>query len=448
MADRGSRVVRVTIVAIAAIVACNFGGPSGGDTPDDASIPVPDAGMCESASAMCLPNGDVRTCLTAGGSAMDTACVWGCVETGGAHCGVLDPAGGGVTSDDVEGTGLSDFDLGGTVDSNNGAIGGTTQRGAGTGIIAGVDYKITASGVAVFRFKKLHVSGVVNIGGDHPTAFVASDTIEIDAVVDARGAQPCGYTANGKNGLTGPGPGGFNGALPKLTALGSGGGVGSTIDAGGGGGHGGNGGTGGNNAGGVAFGDQAITKLLGGGGGGGGIGGGDAGRGGGGGGALQLVSNKEIIINTNGGITAGGCGGDSGDGGGDTGGGGGAGGTILLEAPRIEIAGRLAVNGGGGGANGGELDARGIDATLDRVQATGGISATGNGGSGAAGAVSDGQPGLVGTKVGGGGGGIGWIRLNTRSGDIKRTGTPTLSPDTTDNPGAGAHCTAAKAKLK
>jgi hypothetical protein len=274
----------------------------------------------------------------------------------------------------------------------------------------------------VFRFRSLRVSNTLSLDGDRAVVIIAGGEIALDAEIDAA---ICG--AEGRD----AGPGGFDGGNRRTTALGEGGGSGTLTNAqgGGGGGHGATGGLGGaGGLGGPAF---DIANLGGGGGGGGGGGAGNSGFGAGGGASIQLVSNTVITVAAAGGINAGGCGGDAGTGANDAGGGGGAGGTILLEAPSITIAGALAVNGGSGGTH----NASGAPATRDRMPAPGAIApvvADGNGGAGGAANILAGGDASGGT-FGAGGGAVGRMRFQTR------TGTATvdnlfLSPALDDDP--------------
>ena len=166
-------------------------------------------------------------------------------------------------------------------------------------------------------------------------------------------------------------------------------------------------------------------------------------RGGGGGGAIQLTAGERITIGLDGGISAGGGGGMGGSYGTCAGGaGGGSGGAILVEAPRVELEGALVANGGGGGGGGGEesggtgegggwsdAPARGGSDASGWGCALNGYTSGGWGGKGAAGDTAattggpmdtvsgcSGGPHLLGE--GGDGGGLGRIRINTRTGCI------------------------------
>ncbi|MFN0245361.1 MAG: hypothetical protein ACKV2T_00550 [Kofleriaceae bacterium] len=391
---------------------------------DDGSL-VPDAGPCVAASVSCASPDVLRTCSGEDAIAVDTACPWGCVSSGTARCGVLQPSGGVIASQDLGTVGLADLEIARdtTLDANTGEIKGI--RASGIGVEDGVAFEMRTSG-SVFRMASLRVSKLMKLSGDHAVVFIADGPITIDAVIDGRGDPLCEMMGRVA------GPGGLDGGEKESTAIGPGGGGGTMLDdhGGGGGGGGAVGGNGGlNTPGGAPFDAVDAEKLVGGGGGGGGGGNANAGTGGGGGAAIQFVSNTSITIGSSGGINAGGCGGDEGGGGSDGGGGGGAGGMIVLEAPVVTIAGRLAVNGGGGGTHG----AIGSPATLDRIAAPGGSSVDGIGGAGGTGAALSGVAAASGT-YGGGGGSVGRIRIKTRSGTTTITSTSLMSPALDDSP--------------
>jgi hypothetical protein len=376
--------------------------------------------MCPNVSTSCASPGTLRTCPAIGEPSFDTECTWGCLQNiADAHCGVLDPGGGAATTEDLDSTGLEDVDLDGTFD-DNGAIAGVHPRTSGENIKDGIDYTIR-NGIAIYRFKSLHVTGPVALGNAHPTVFIAEGPIVIDGVIDAQGS------CTDNNAVAGGSAGGNKDQSGSGNGHGSAGGLGQ---GGGGAGYGGKGGKGSSIIGaGNSFGDPEITLLVGGGGGGGATGS----FGGAGGGAVQLVSNTSIQFGSGGGINAGACGGKgSGNGGNDGGGGGGAGGSILVEAPTITIAGKLAVNGGGGGCKGGVA---GDNATLDRNQAQGCAGSAVSNGDGGVANDPDGDDGAAVIGVGGGGA-VGRMRFNTRLGSadtlVLQSGS-VLSPSPTDN---------------
>lgn len=199
----------------------------------------------------------------------------------------------------------------------------------------------------------------------------------------------------------------------------------------GGGGFGGTYGTPGGNGGGLSNGGTPPTvdpepQLRGGCRGGSGDGGGEGGFGGGG---LALLARDRIIIR--GTVNVSGAGGLPGSSFGRGGGGGGAGGTIILDAPDIDIEGRVFSNGGGGGGGmpmGGGIATAGARPTSPDVPAQGGI---GSGAGGAGGALAL-APEIGGTGIvpghGGGGGAVGILYVFPRRG----TDPTKVSPSPTD----------------
>lgn len=161
------------------------------------------------------------------------------------------------------------------------------------------------------------------------------------------------------------------------------------------------------------------------------------GAGGDGGGAVYLIAGNTITITGNvfasgagGGVTSGGAGAEEG------GGGGGAGGMIGLDAPRIQVDGRVAANGGagggGGGGGGGGVSAGGTsggDGTTTSwnaraIAGQGADSGAGNGAQGTAIGVTTTLGG--GGGIGGAGGGAGGLGLVWTYGNVP--GTPMISP--------------------
>jgi hypothetical protein len=430
-----------TVVVIAAAAGCQqlFGLDPPKVAGSDAPGPQDAQLACSSLFMRC--NVDVlATCSTLGSAEVDTPCSWGCVPSPQAHCGELQPAGGGVAPGDVAaGSGLQAITLPDVViDTDTGAILGSASnlRGSGTGVIAGIDYERRGS-VAVFRFASLDVPAGVTVSatGVLPFALVTDGPITIEGIFDLTLMCMPRF----------PNAGGGMGAMAGSDAIGSGGGSGGASDnttGGGGGGYGGAGGTGGRStgpgaSGGQTFGDAMITVLAGGGGGGGG-GASSTGDGGAGGAGIQLASNRSITIAGSGGINAGGCRG-RGAISQNAGGGGGAGGTVLLEAPTVSIAGAIAVNGGGGGAGGdcaggGTMGAQ--HGQLSRSAALGGPACgagNGSGGNGGASTTLAGASATSSNHSGGGGGGVGRIRIDTKTGSADTMGS-VMSPDLTDSP--------------
>lgn len=237
----------------------------------------------------------------------------------------------------------------------------------------------------------------VNIAPGRPVVFVAIEAsidIEGELSVSASSFEP---TAGGYAYPTSPvAPNGVASAAP------SGGGAGSSTNAAGGGGFCGMGGDGAAWPGGIAAsggavtGNEHIIPLV-----GGSPGGAGAGFPGAGGGAIQLVAAAGVIIGVNGLVTAnGGVGGDAmgawmADGGG-------SGGAILIEATTVSTPGAVLANGGPGG-RGGEGDAV--------PGGSGSMSDTPHGLNGACPTASCFPQ--TGAAASAGGGGAGWVRINT-----------------------------------
>lgn len=145
-----------------------------------------------------------------------------------------------------------------------------------------------------------------------------------------------------------------------------------------------------------------------------------------GGGAVQLFSRTRIVLGTGAIVAANGSG---------SYGGGGSGGGILIEAPTLEIAGRVVANGGGGGSC-----ISGQDGRLNATSASGGVNDVachfphGSGGNGAAGSLEAGVGESISSRLqsfgGSGGGGVGRIRVNTASGGIRGAGIFSPAPST------------------
>lgn len=261
--------------------------------------------------------------------------------------------------------------------------------------------------------------------GSRPLVIVALDRLTIEgtlSVSSLRSASASGAGASSAQAsaqLCSPTP---PQDLPENDSGGGGGGAGGSLF-----GRGGNGGTGDTNGGqgGQGGGGDArpafvpATLRAGCGGTSGGIAatGAELGEGGPGGGALYLISEVEIVLS--GEVSAGGAGGGGADNRG-AGGGGGSGGMIGLDAPVVNVSGRLTANGGGGGEGGGvgntDGDA-GNDSTSNGSRAQGGIAESndgsdadgGNGGLGsgceAGTVIAAGNPGIGDAGGGGGGGG-------------------------------------------
>jgi hypothetical protein len=257
------------------------------------------------------------------------------------------------------------------------------------------DFTITTSGTLSLRQQAGHSL--------YPVIIAALGAVDIQGTLwlgawDASGAigGAGGNPAYGGTDL-GPGAGGAGGSVLFPN---SGPGGGSFCGTGGLGG-----GTSPLASGGTPYGTANLIPLLGGSGGGYGNGM-PGGYTGGSGGGIQITSAVSITVRSNGNVFAGG---------GSYYSGGGSGGAILLEAPLITIQGRVTANGGSGGSNTGAGQIAGATALPSDQPANAG----GDVGSGSAGASIDGANGSAsdaGAALGGGGGGAGWIRLNSACG--------------------------------
>ncbi len=242
----------------------------------------------------------------------------------------------------------------------------------------------------------------VTVVGNLPLVVVALGDANISGLLDAsRGVGGGGIATRGNQKGNGQG----------------GGGAAAAGEGAGGAGFCGVGGDGASNtgSGGKSYGNAANVPLL------GGSAGGSAAQGSGaGGGAVQIISATSVQVTAPGVIHVGGAGGSW------EGSAGGSGGAILLEAPTISIAGTLAANGGGGGGGDTQCNS-GQDAQAGATPAAGDKCPDNPGAAGAAGSTIDGATPASG-MVGGGGGAVGRIRLNTTSGAATIGSSAVISP--------------------
>jgi hypothetical protein len=264
-----------------------------------------------------------------------------------------------------------------------------------------------------------------------PVIFAVLEKVEIEGAIDLT-ANGQNYAGAGGNPVYGGGSGqGFGGGQNGYTA-----GT-DPYSAPGGGSFCGTGGTGGGTMdggyplaqGGTPYGTAKIVPLVAGSAGGYWVSDGYTGPSGG---ALQISAGTSITLTASASINAGGA---------AYYGGGGSGGAILLEAPTVTMLGILAANGGSGGANspnsGGSNQIVGMNATASKNAADGG----GNTGKGSAGTIINGGNGGAANDAGlngAGGGGAGWIRINSEC--------PTIGDLATITPALTTKC-ATQAKL-
>ena len=279
-----------------------------------------------------------------------------------------------------------------------------------------IDPSGTPADLYVLQSLTIDPSATLTLSGPRAIIIAASGAVAVHGLLSvaasAQTAGPGGYSP-GAN----PGPGvGANGNSTAYAGYASGGGSFCGV-----------GGKGASlqppdSPGGKTYGNQTLTPLL-----GGSAGGWPCGTdGAAGGGAIQVASGPSITIGAQGAISAGGGGGGS-----CNGSGGGSGGAILLEAPTVTLFGALAANGGSGAVNNG-ASYTGSNATPNDQPAPG---HPGSGGDGSAGKVINGADGLTFTPesgppfYGAGGGGAGYIRINTASGSASIDSAAVVSPD-------------------
>ncbi|HLL21398.1 MAG TPA: hypothetical protein VK427_04660 [Kofleriaceae bacterium] len=429
-----------------------------GDCPDGLSCSA-DQRCVEAASDGLDACGDavcVGDELVGCGSAV--TCEYGCAEgasiravPAGARCRALVPSNGispallaGATADVT----MVDLDF----DTDDGAItlNGTMVRPAGEGVIGGIRFALV-DGLAVWAARSWTSSGASSedwkARGANPIVLYAATTITVSGLVDV-GAQGMTGGPGGVSGNPSVTPSGCRGRAGRSNAT-----VGSAFGEGGGGGGGlHDGGDGGpstianpTGVGGTTCAAPSAIPLRGGS--SGGHGGQDVGNaGGGGGGAIMLVAMDAVTIT---GIVASpGAGGMSATTGSGGGGGGGSGGAILVEAPRVNIAGSLSANGGAGAAPAGGTDGgRGsLSSTtaaggggFSCVATAGGTAVIRRGGGGGTGTVAPtngatctvtGAAGTTSSQGGGGGGAAGRIVIRTLDGGITGVASPaaTIEP--------------------
>lgn len=374
-------------------------------------------GVCAPGTGMCT-NGSLQTCDSTGHWGTPTTCALGCF-TDGTRCWDVDPTNGlSAALDDARNQPTFSLADGAEFDTSAGTVVDAVGNPYAIKTML-IDQGSNAPKIRVYEVGSITM-GAAKVVGTNAFAIVSDRDIVITGIVNAVGA----YDANGNP--SSPGAGGGPGAACAGATVTS---PGNDYQGTGGGSFAGAGARGGNNppnmggAAGSTVNAPTLVPLRGGC--SGGVNASSVAYPGLGGGAVQLVSRTQIKINSNGVVNVGGGGGgpvppNNPQGGG----GGGAGGGVLLEAPSILVSGAtagLAANGGGGGANcvTGAGEAGRPSTTAAKAGVCTGTNVT-NGGDGAA--TFSATQGVdfstthVSGQAGGGGGGVGFIRLNTVSG--------------------------------
>lgn len=388
---------------------------SGGDhnvcTPVPSECPVERCG-CTPGAERCAAT-TLAVCNADGTTETTTACTLGCA-TDGTRCADFAPS-NGLTTALAMAASEPDADLPATATIDDA---GDIQNES-TGLTLPIksllvsQVGVPAIRVYIARSFKIHDAFVIATKevGSNPIAFVATGAITIDGKLDggvdvrfyAPGNQPTGAPCAGVAGGRGGGGGG-NGTvggrgsqkaqLPPAPGA----------------------------AGGPMQPPDLFEPLVGGCPGGGD---GDANLGGQGGVAFELVSATAISVTSTGIVNAAGHGGadDSG---------GGSGGTVLLEAPAIDISGRIVANGGSGGAcgvsgNNGTLDASPA-AHVGGCMATNGVNPAVSGAGGTKTQLpEDAQTDASSLRGGGGGGAVGRLEIKTKDGTFAQSSTTIIS---------------------
>lgn len=427
-----------------ALMACGFPRPR--DVADDGGAPG-DSGVDSKTCMQTTCTGGVLDVCGASGTVMHTEqCGLGCFSDE-SRCNEFVPSNGLSTALDQSALqGAMTLPAGAVVNTDTGAV--VSQLGTPIQVTR---MTVTQSGGAMMRvlLAKSWVINDVRILGTLPVAFVSSDEIKVQGVMDASadgdtggpGALICD-SASGGGGIPGSGfferlPSGSSAGYPSFLYI---------INGFGGGGFGTAGGAGGLMdsafalAGpGLENGNAELVPLRGGCQGGGGGGSGSTApplHRGAGGGAIQLVSGRAVHLVSGGVVHVGGGRGVAGALGRvsvtDTSpvwgpAGGGSGGGILIESPNVVIddgAALLATGGGGGGYGACNPGPDAVDAAPNASIPFGGVCPVGTNPAAAGGAGATTGTGAAGGattatgqgSAGSGGGGLGRIRINTVDG--------------------------------
>lgn len=425
--------------------------PADGGPPSDAG-PGSDAGAGAQACTQNTCTGGVLQICNASGMVDHTeTCALGCFSDG-SRCFAVTPSNGlGAALDQSAQQGAITLPAGAVVDSDTGAVTSAQQAP-----IVVTTLTVAQTGGAALRvlLARSWTINDVRVRGSLPVAFVSSDDIDIQGVIDVSadgntsgaGALTCGAGAGGGGAPSDAHferpPAGSSAGYPAFIWV---------TNGFGGGGFGSPGGAGGAEytlsppgPAGQANGNAELVPLR-----GGCEGGGDMAQNrGAGGGAVQLVSGRTVHLLTGGVVHVGGGRGAAGALGristSDTTpvfgpSGGGSGGGILIEAPSVVLdsgAALLAAGGGGGGWGACASQPDGLDAPPSAATGSGGacpagVTPTAAGGDGAtSGAGAPGGNATAGS-AGSGGGGLGRVRINTADGQYAANANSRIRATTT-----------------
>lgn len=396
--------------------------------------------LCDPNETVCA-NGRIQRCDSSGVVVEDVACPLGCLDD-------MPVCRGYYLSNDLTqyldgATSPPELDLsaGGVIDTATGTI--TNQAQVALPVVTHLRPANGGAPIRVFVARKVRLGNVVvrasGLGstpsdGGPALAILALDDIVVEGRLSLQGELDARDRSAG--GLGGTSFGSCIGGPASYFDVG-----GSDLwAAGGGGAHASAGGSGGNigigtlmgGRGGLPSGDATLVPLR------GGCHGSGGQEGGQGGGAVQLSSLKRVVIAPDAFINANGAPGNAYIGGPSATEGAGAGGGILLEAPVVEVAAgaRLLVNGGPAGS----ISEPAVTTSLTSAPSPGGrctgtaVHPCGDAGGGASkdGPATSGQN-ITYTSAadeahsGGGGGGLGYIRINTPPNGLDTDSTAIMS---------------------
>jgi hypothetical protein len=322
---------------------------------------------CSGDTWECLADGTARVCQDDAWVSVGT-CPLGC-DVGARECRVPSNVPADLMDEGTEALSLSTADSIVTINTDTGAIGGSSGpiRAPGVGLdpTSGIYYERQPQtsgpevGIFVVQGLTIDTSVIVNVEGVRSLVLLVEGAATINGVINVSARRnlrgPGGYIGGGAAQRGDGTCGGLPGNGEQVSH--------GCISGGGGGGHAGAGGAGGNSNCGAGYtggvggagtcGVAELVPLVGGSGGAGGVPipnvTSNPGAGGGGGGAIQVSASGGVMVGASGGINAGGGGGTGCTSSGGSGGG--SGGAILVEGPTVSVQGGgiLAANGGGGG---------------------------------------------------------------------------------------------------
>ncbi len=384
-------------------------GTNDAGDPDSSASDAGESDVCEPETSVCA-DGEERICDEDGAWGEPRDCALACDEEG-LRCLDIEPSNGlGAFWDEAAESLALELPDGATIDTSTGAIIAAGESIPLSGTV--VDAPEGGADVRVYPVASLEVTGEVVVSGEPAIAFVADGDVDLDGIIRVRGEGDAG-PGSLSDGTGEPGES-EQCNLPDVDLRSGGiGGAGFGAE----GGAGGDAGSFEGGAGGPEAGSEELVPL----------------RGGSGtraGGAVQIVSRKQVVVQPGAAVDAG-AGEPEGSGPGSSGGG------ILLEAPRVVLAGdaALAANGAGGGCispesapEAGRLDDQPAAGCVTDEPTRHGDGGHGGAGDQPAGGPGESTEGFCPALGGSGGGAAGRIRINTYESGFEASDASILSP--------------------